>query len=295
MARATIDSIRAALTAGWGLEPDAIVPIDSGMNSRTWRIDVGDVCFVAKLVPAIERDRLACGLAVAEAVEAAGVAAGSPRRTLDGRLVVDVVDGVVALLSYLDGAELTGATPDDQERIGATLGRVHRALLGVVVPDADRFHWVDIDADHLAVEPWVRPAIAGALADYDAIPPASMTWGLLHSDPAPEAFRYDATTGSCGLIDWDRGLVGPLMYDVASAVMYVGGVGRAAGLLEAYVATGAVDRSEIERTLAPMGRMRWAVQADYFARRVARDDRTGLADPAENAAGLDDARRALLG
>ena len=41
------------------------------------------------------------------------------------------------------------------------------------------------------------------------------------SDPAPEAFLYDAPRDVCGLIDWDLGLVAPRMYDVASAVMYL--------------------------------------------------------------------------
>ncbi|MEV0562301.1 hypothetical protein [Dactylosporangium sp. NPDC050588] len=40
-------------------------------------------------------------------------------------------------------------------------------------------------------------------------------------------------------------------------------------------------------------RYRHAVQADYFARRIAGDDLTGIADPAENEQGLEDARRAL--
>ncbi|WP_432564467.1 hypothetical protein [Kineococcus sp. SYSU DK003] len=37
-------------------------------------------------------------------------------------------------------------------------------------------------------------------------------------------------------------------------------------------------------------RVRWAVQADYFARRLVNDDRTGINDPAENFTGLHDAR-----
>ena len=40
-----------------------------------------------------------------------------------------------------------------------------------------------------------------------------------------------------------------------------------------------------------MLRLRWAVQADYFARRVATDDLTGIDGPAENEKGLEDARR----
>ena len=44
-----------------------------------------------------------------------------------------------------------------------------------------------------------------------------------------------------------------------------------------------------------MLRMRWAVQADYFARRIATNDLTGIASPDENEEGLEDARAALTG
>ena len=86
----------------------------------------------------------------------------------------------------------------------------------------------------------MRPAVRQAIDAYDALPPASLTSGLLHSDPAPEAFLVDRRTGTCGLIDWDMGLLGPLMYDLASAVMYVGGPARASSLLDAYLADGAI-------------------------------------------------------
>jgi len=36
--------------------------------------------------------------------------------------------------------------------------------------------------------------------------------------------------------------------------------------------------------------VRWAVQADYFARRLAADDCTGINDPGENLTGLHHAR-----
>ena len=44
-----------------------------------------------------------------------------------------------------------------------------------------------------------------------------------------------------------------------------------------------------------MLRFRWAVQADYFARRITGNDLTGIAGPEENEKGLEDARRALCG
>nr|BFE71579.1 hypothetical protein GCM10020092_048800 [Actinoplanes digitatis] len=113
--------------------------------------------------------------------------------------------------------------------------------------------------------------------------------GLLHTDPAPEAFRLDRARGACGLIDWSTALCGPLLYDLASAVMYVGGPGHAGSLIEAYLDQGVVSGGEVERGLPVMLRFRWAVQADYFARRIATDDLTGIDSAAGNEDGLADA------
>jgi hypothetical protein len=85
------------------------------------------------------------------------------------------------------------------------------------------------------------------------------------------------------------------MYDVASAVMYVGGPSRAGPLLSSYQRQQVLSRAEIERALPVMLRMRWAVQADYFARRIAVDNLTGIANSADNETGLAHARQKLSG
>jgi len=64
--------------------------------------------------------------------------------------------------------------------------------------------------------------VTAAVAALDQPAPSSLSWGLLHADPAPEHFRLDPSSGRCGLIDWSVALEGPLLYDLASAVMYVG-------------------------------------------------------------------------
>jgi hypothetical protein len=51
--------------------------------------------------------------------------------------------------------------------------------------------------------------------------------------------------------------------------------------------------AEIGRGLAGTLRFRYAVQADYFAGRVARDYLTGIADAYGNEEGLEHARRHL--
>lgn len=111
----------------------------------------------------------------------------------------------------------------------------------------------------------------------------------------PGAFRFDPVAGRCGIIDWSTALYGPLLYDLASAVMYLGGPDRAGGMVDAYLARGTVTRAEADDGLHRMLRFRWAVQADYFAFRIAGNDLTGISGPHENEKGLEDARRALPG
>ncbi len=118
----------------------------------------------------------------------------------------------------------------------------------------------------------------------------SLTWGPLHGDPAADAFLYDAVTGTCGLIDWGAYSIGPRVFDLASAVMYAGGVERARALVGAYLDEGALSAAEVERTLDAMLGWRWASQAWYFAWRVAEGNLTGIADPSENEKGLADAK-----
>jgi homoserine kinase type II len=286
------DALPGALESSWGLTAAEVETHDRGMNSRTWIVRDGARRWVAKAVPEDATRRFGAALAVAAIVDAAGIPAGAPEPTIDGRLTVVIDDSELALLSFVDGNPLVGDDPTEQRLIGSTLARVHRAVIGRHVPNTERFHWLDVSAPHLDIEPWVRPAVQEAVAAYEALPPSSLTWGLLHSDPAPEAFLLDPRSGTCGLIDW-AALFGPLLYDLASAVMYVGGFDRATALLDAYLAEGPVGRNEADRALEPMLRLRWAVQADYFARRIATNDLTGISGPGENLEGLDDARRAL--
>jgi Ser/Thr protein kinase RdoA (MazF antagonist) len=174
--------------------------------------------------------------------------------------------------------------------IGETLALVHQALRGASAVGAQRFHWVRSDAPHLDLRPWIRPAVTAAVAALEQLGLASLTWGLLHADPAPEHFRLDTSSGRCGLIDWSVALQGPLLYDLASAVMYVGGPDHGGHLVEAYLRRKVVTAAEVERALAVMLGFRWAVQADYFAWRIVNHDLTGIAGPADNEKGLEDAR-----
>ncbi len=68
--------------------------------------------------------------------------------------------------------------------------------------------------------------------------------------------------------------------------------GRA--VVRGYAETGPLAREELDH-LDAFRAFRWAVQAWYFSGRIARNDMTGIGDPAENEVGLADAREALLG
>jgi Ser/Thr protein kinase RdoA (MazF antagonist) len=284
----SLDALRAVLRREWGLASVDVVAHHGGMNSATWWVEVDGVRrFVVKSVPNANRDNFRAGLAVAGIVEAGGIPAGGAVPARAGP-VVSLPDGSpVALLRYVEGDELT---VDDADAVGATLGRVHRILAAARVDGEHPLHRVDPDAPYIAVRDWIRPAVTAALRDIDT---GGMTHGLLHTDPAPEAFRRDRATGAVGLIDWSVACRGPLMYDLASAVMYVGGPEHRGPLAEAYLATGALTAAEVDRALWPMLRYRAAVQAMYFAWRTYHDDLTGIAGAHENDQGLDDAKAML--
>jgi len=204
--------LRTALADSWGLAEATVEVHNGGMNSATWLVSGGRERWVAKAVVPASRRSFAAGLTVAAALEDAGIPAGAPVATRHGDFVVEV-DGIpLALLTWVPGEELSGTDPGDQELIGVTLARVHRTLLDVSVSHTEQFHWVDLQSDHLGIRPWVRAAVAAAVAAYDQLDPRTLSWGLLHTDPAPEAFRLNRVLGACGLIDWSTAMKGPLLY-----------------------------------------------------------------------------------
>ncbi len=89
---------------------------------------------------------------------------------------------------------------------------------------------------------------------------------MLHGDPAPDAFVLDAATGRSGLMHCGASGTGPLVYDVAAAVLYAGGPEQAAEFLDGYRAAGPVAADELEVALPVLLRLRWAVLADRSAR-----------------------------
>ena len=269
-----MDEARVRRIVGRWVERPALRPLAGGMNSAAWLVEAADGSrYVVKVSG---RSGLA-GLRVAEMLRRRGFRAGAPAQTT-------VEDGaLVALLRYVGGQPLGS---DDAELVGGTLGRVHALLAGERAPAGlARWPWRWLDPSAI-VDPELRDRAHAAIERAAALAP-SLTHGVLHGDPAPDAFRADGA--DVGLIDWGSALHGPLLYDVASACMYAG-----RNVLTGYAATGPLAADElghVERFLA----CRWAVQAWYFSERLAANDLTGIADARENEKGLADARAALLG
>jgi Ser/Thr protein kinase RdoA (MazF antagonist) len=285
--------LRSGLRRYWRFDDVSVAIHNGGMGSATWIIGHDSGRWVAKAVAAEAGGQFAGGLRLAQQLEQAGIPAGAPLATATGQLTVALAGCWLAVLAWVPGRPLTGHDTTERRIIGTTLAQVHRALAGCETEEAQRFHWVDPDAGYLSLRPWLRPAITAALTALDAADPATMSWGMLHADPSPEAFRLDPAAGRCGVIDWSYFLYGPLLYDLASAVMYAGGPAHARDLIEAYLKQGMLARAEVHRGLAAMLRFRWAVQASYFAWRIANNDLTGISGPNENENGLEDARRSL--
>ncbi len=264
--------------------------LTGGMNSSAWLVSDEEMRYVFKVVDSQQTHGFIAGLRAATIVDAHGVPAGKPVPTNSGDLFIELEGGHAALLRWVEGNPLS-ETDWDVRVIGATLAKVHGILLHAQIPDAPAFDWVDVTAAHLDLEPWLRPAVAQALADWQTIRDSVPTWGFLHGDPFPGAFLRD-DKGVCGLIDWASGFFGPCLYDLASAAMYVGPEGTRS-LIEAYLRDSSLHQAEAVRGLPVLMRLRFAVQADYFARRRFTNDLTGIGDESENYKGLYDAQRML--
>jgi len=191
---------------------------------------------------------------------------------------------LVALLRFVDGRPLD-TSGGDVELLGETLGRAHSLLVGAPVPHGlGRWPWAWLDPAVID-DGGLRAAATRAIQRAEGLAPR-LTHGILHADPAPEAF---VTNGEdVALIDWGAACHGPLLYDVASAWMYSG-----ERVIAAYARTAPISGDELSGA-ADFLAFRWAVQAWYFSDRIRRRDLTGLASDDGNDKGLADARRALI-
>lgn len=277
------------LSRFWGMETARVTPLGGGMNSETWLVEHRGSTYVAKSVAPSAVAELVAGGEVATALAEGGFVTGPPVPTRDGRMVL--AEHGLALLAHVPGRELEGETDEEQEWIASTLAGVHSAGDPARGPRTATFatDWLSPQLPGVGAHPWLLAAIEAVRHETDLL---TVTWAVLHTDPFPGAFIHDDRTGVTGLIDWAGARRGPVLYDVASAVMYLGGAGRSVAFLTAYQARGPLAAEEMEH-LGAFRRFREAVQGAYFAGRLAANDLTGGIDRADNEKGLDDARRRL--
>ncbi|MET7422825.1 serine kinase [Dactylosporangium sp. NPDC005555] len=234
---------------------------------------------MVKWAPASARRGFEAGLCAAEHVDASGICAGRPVRAADGALTAGAGDragdGVLALLCMVPGRPLRADDPLDQSWWGGALSAAHRSLRRFVHPDLAKFQVAaPATAPHLAMEPWLGPAVAETVAVVRRIMVTDqLTYGVRHGSPAAARFRLDAATGRVGLVGWAAAGTGPLLYDLAHAVLCAGGTGADA-LVEAYVRAGPVPADECAAVLPAMLALRTATHAAGVAARIHADGGT---------------------
>ena len=277
------------LEAFWGMRGAEVKPLGGGMNSETWLVEHEGSTYVAKAVSPAAAAGLVAGGEVATSLAEAGFVTGHPVPTRDGRMVL--TEPALALLQHVPGRELDGQTDEEQEWIATTLAGVHSAAHPSLGPSTATFalDWLSPQMPGVGAHPWLMAVIEAVRVETD---PLTVTWSVLHTDPAPEAFIHDDHSGVTGLIDWTGARRGPVLYDVASAVMYLGGTEHASAFLSTYLSQGPLSAEEMQH-LDTFRRFREAVQGAYFAGRLASNDLTGGVEQADNAKGLNDARRRL--
>ena len=258
------------------------------MNSATALVDLIDERAVLKWV----RDpaALAAGCDAAQRLARHGLLTGQPFPTTAGNLIHPAENGAVALLRFVPGKVLIPNDPQDQRDMALTLAAVHATE---ATHRSGTFMSYQIAEMVHDVEPWVRPSVDLVLIEYGSLP--ELTWSLLHADPESGAFLRHPDTGQVALIDWTATTYGPVLYDVASALMYLGGRHKADAFWDAYVSHSPAPLSELTDYLGTFTRYRAAVQAAYFSMRIGTQDRTGIDDDRENWKGLRDAEQMLRG
>jgi Ser/Thr protein kinase RdoA (MazF antagonist) len=289
-----------AVLALWGRAAWSAERLPGGWNSTTWLVrasspDGRPEQYVAKLADTGDGDAFRGGLRVAREAARRGFLSGAPVPARDGRLSVDLPEGVLALLEYVPGRPADPGSRADMRRAGAVLARSHRAAGPAAEALAPQHRWpwawAEESVSRLPAGGGLRTAARRALDDARQVTARrALRLGAVHGDPGPDAFRLHGTPPhEDGLIDWGAAMEAPLLYDLACvAVLTRGTPGAPAACTAGY--RQAVPEADAElRHLDALVRLRWLCHAVYFAARLERGTVRGPGGEEANRAGLAEA------
>ncbi len=257
---------------------------------------IGGGRYTARMTPESRRADVVASLFAAEVLASAGLGIGRPVRTVDGALTASTNAGDMSLVHTAPGRPLDAGDPLDQQWWGDVLGRAHQMLLQHQAAVPRRLLLPEPAGAHLSVTPGLRAALSDAAASVTRLLVTDqLTYGVLHGDPRADEFRLDPSTGRTGLSGWGVPRIGPLVYDVAVAVRYAGGVEAADGFVDGYVSAGPVTRDEVQVALPVMLRLHWALVAEEYARALTGGvpPQRGAVDEAALRDALEEARQVL--
>jgi Ser/Thr protein kinase RdoA (MazF antagonist) len=268
------DVVKRLIAREWALDASQLDNIYLGINSFTWVLADTRSRFVVKWVFPMGPypDQFVAGLELADKLDGRRIRTGPPVRTRHGEHAIRLRGGWLALLRFEDGRPLDLRNGSDVEAWGRTLASCHTGLAEWSGPTPrDPWPWslLHVEDDLHDQYPWLRATIAPVIARAEQwvdAHPRTMHW--LHGDPNPQEFLRGRPSQPLAVLDWGGCVWGPPMYDLGCAMFFAGGATpRFQRFLRAYSEVITLQEYEMEG-IPVFWRLRWAMQALHFARRI---------------------------
>jgi homoserine kinase type II len=174
--------------------------------------------FVLTLFERIAPDELPYCLGLMQHLAQGGLAVPLPVADRQGRLFSPLNGKPAALVTRLDGVEVSSPDAHHARHVGAWLARMHRAGRGFALQRADPHGapWRRATAARLRplLDARQRTVLDGAMEESAALPTASLPSGPLHADLFRNNALFDGAQLS-GVIDFYFSCDGPWLYDLA--------------------------------------------------------------------------------
>lgn len=279
------EAAQALLAEHWGLSGQ-LTPLTSERDLN-YRVATGGQGYVLKLAnpaePAAVTDFQTRALLH---LEGAGLPVPQVIRTRDGATTVDLPEGRLRLLSYLEGLPLHMAPRSAAQRraMGGLAARLARAMAVFSHPAADHvLQWDIRQAAGLApllpdVEPAFRPLCAAVLDRFNAeAAPAlpALRWQVVHNDLNPHNILVapDNPDRIAGILDFGDMVQTALVCDLAVAASYQVDAAAPLASLAEFVAAWHADYplTAVEARLVPLlTQVRWLTTLAIASHRAAR-------------------------